>query len=177
LYVVQELLNDRKDVKIVSWELLHSEAYRKKIEKDFSIAISWKENAKAEIVSKLVSDLSKANAVYVAATFSPELLTKIKDKLYVTGSALRYSENEFDNKIELKANWEKNLRLEYLKKPINDNYTRRINTNYLPCLILLKQIYVDDGDSEKAEAVKSLALKLARDAGKEEQIKNVMGLK
>lgn len=178
LFVVQDIVGERKDVKVISWELLHSEAYRKKIEKQYNIKIGWKENAKAEVMSKLTSDLAAAkNSVYIASTFSPELLGKIKDKLYITGTALRYSDAEFDNRTELKVNWEKNLRCEYLKKAINDNYTRRINTNYLPCLILLQQIYTDDGDKEKADAVKSLALKLARDAGKEDQVKSAMELK
>ena len=177
IYVVQEILSDRKDVKVISWELLHSEEYCKKIEKQHNIKITWNEKAKADVMSKLAADLAANNAVYFTTTFSPDLLSKVKDKLYITGTALRFSESEFDNCAELKINWEKNLRCDYLKKPINDNYTRRINTNYIPCLVMLRQIYTDDGDKEKAEAVKTLALKLARDAGKEDQLKSAMGLK
>lgn len=174
--VAQDAWNERKDVQVISWDLLHSADYRKRIEKKYGISISWNAHNKSAVISQLMQSLSAKNTVYISGTFAPEVLQFMKSKLYVTGPALRYSEAEYDNRTALKRNWEKNLKLESLQKPVSDAYTRKINANYLPCLILLRQIYSDEGDEDSASKVQTLALKIAKEAGKEAQVKKAMGL-
>jgi len=116
---------------------------------------------------------------YFSVTVYEDNIKPLKGDLYLTGLALRYSPGRIDNLALLKKNLETRFVLDYLRNDWYDEYEVGINLraqmslNYVPAMLMLSQHYLASGDREKAEAWKSLAVKLAVKAGHGELIDSI----
>ncbi len=109
-----------------------------------------------------------------------EVLQTDRDKLYLTGLALKYSGVPFDNLANLRYNFENRFRTDYLEmsfEPEKDPATlARVNLNYLPAVLMLYRHYGAAGEFTKADRMQHLALKIGREGGREEEVRAFFGL-
>ncbi len=170
-WIQQEVKNIRKDVTILNLDLLSNSQYREDIYKQSGLI-----NPNISI-SDLVYQTSINNPnkpIYIGLTVNPKVLEKMKDKLYITGLAFKYSPASYDNVIKLVSNWEHLFNQSELNKPVSNTTLKQINLNYILPLIIIRDHYINSNERTKKNNVEDIILKLAKEAHKEEQIKKYL---
>jgi formylglycine-generating enzyme required for sulfatase activity len=98
-----------------------------------------------------------------------------KDKLYLTGLALKFSRSAFDNVAMLRYNFENRFRTDYLElnlEPETEPVTvARVNMNYIPALLMLHRHYSAAGEISKATRIQSLSLRIAATNNREAEVR------
>jgi Sulfatase-modifying factor enzyme 1 len=185
LFVLQDVMNIRKDVLILNLEMLTDATY---LEKKFkSVGLSYSMNGPVSgegLRSALCSQLPNANSgkrFYYALTIAKENVNSIKEYLYVVGLASLHSLTNVDNVAQIRKNLEKEFLMDYLqvdfKGESKNDAGRVFSPNYLLPMILLYESYQRDGAVDKAKKLRELMEKIAVDSGKEELIANFLGEK
>lgn len=137
LWVEQFANGKHKDVLVVDERLLGDVAYRMRI---------WERTkARGEVSGRtgFISNLAAATTrpVYLSLALGNTVMAPLKDRLYVTGLAMRLSSSAVDNMPLLEARWDR------LKKPLDAGPLSR---NYLvPGAVLLTH-YRNIGDEARA---------------------------
>lgn len=185
-WMLQAVKGIRSDVTILNIHLVQQYPdYIKRMLEEKSIHLdneniaSLRPENMAAGIGKMILARYPQIPVYLAVTASPEYLQNIKQDLYMTGLAYRYTEQRFDNSASLKSNWENHFRLDYLK---NDWYsetsetlvTRQLSQNYIPLLIMMHEVYSAEKNVGKAESMKQFALEIAKKTGQEEDVLKYM---
>ncbi len=186
LWVLQSARGIRKDVKVLNINLLLMDNYREQEFKVFGLPTIALNDCKstAEMYSKVMRHLMQAQnqVVYVANTMPEEVRLAFGDSLYLTGLALRYAPNSFDNLALLKNNYENRFLLDYLKVDFSpDSITSvmsAMNLQYLPGLVLLHQHYMNSGENYKAVNLEALMERVAKEGNRMEVLRSYFnGLK
>ncbi|MBO9699752.1 MAG: hypothetical protein J7604_06040 [Sporocytophaga sp.] len=193
-WMIQDVLGFRTDVTIINTSLAGINDYREKLFKKAGIlqntaktnALQVKEPFTAEsrevwekLLIKSVVENSGSKPVYFALTMgNSESFSGIKDKLYITGLALKYSEEKIDNISFIRKNYEKKFLLDYIKANFqtdkSKNFVNLINQNYIAPFTLLYKHYRTTEEAEKAEEVKQLILKVAKDGNREKEVSEML---
>ena len=158
IWVLQDELGVRKDVKILNLELLGLNDYQQRILKAYDI----------ETVNGQLDNLTENNpdqSFYYALTLPKQTFEHYNDQLYVVGLASLLSETEINNYQSLKNNIEDRFLMDYLTVDFNGEPKtatgRTLETNYIVPFYLLKQYYDQQGDAAKSifleEQIKSNA--------------------
>ena len=170
IWVYQNTLNVRKDVTILNTDLLGVDAYRAKKLRDIGVGINLDYNADR---LKFIISVAKENPdkpIYFALTFSKSVLNGLKDNLYLTGLALKYSPNKMDNLPILKQNWEEKFKTKTLEKSQENGTVKNLNRNYILPMFQLSELYKMEGDESESKKLKKTILKLAKEGGKESKV-------
>lgn len=174
----------RKDVSLINLSLLYLKNYREKIFKEFGLPalssdpLESEEGNKnfIENIIKIIAENKNQRPVYTALTLGENFTKSVSSNLYLTGLALKYSTSEMDNIAILKNNFENKMALDYLNFQFNvdisQGIVKFINMNYLAPLVKLHEHYNLAGENAKAEKMKKLAMLIAKDANREEELKN-----
>lgn len=193
-WMVQDVLGFRTDVTIINTSLAGINEYREKLFKKSGInptisalnALQVKERFTAEskkiwekLLIETIVENSGGKPVYIALTLgNSESYSRIKDKLYITGLAMRYSEEKIDNISFIRKNYEKKFLLDYIKANFqtdkSKNFVNLINQNYIAPFTLLYKHYRTTEEAEKAEEVKQLILKVAKDGNREKEVSEML---
>jgi len=164
LYILQELFEIRRDVRIVCLEWLVNEDYNTSWSNrlGYPNKLHTKENVQlAQILNKHAS-----MPIYVGLTLPPNLLAASKDNLYCTGLALKYSPTPIGHLTSLKSNWETLFK----KKQIEID--EDINANYLLPLLMLEKMYISEGGNKTVRPlIDKLAKKYAPSINIQKQLK------
>ena len=143
----------RTDVQLLNLNLLLIIEYRERIFKELEIpAFSIDPLANDEgfykyqqTIIEHITKNKKGRPIYVAISASEPFTKNIKEKLFLTGLAYRYSTTKIDELEILKNNFEELYALDYLKiyfaKDMTIEMTHRFNLNYLPAIYLLHKYY------------------------------------
>jgi formylglycine-generating enzyme required for sulfatase activity len=103
------------------------------------------------------------------------LLQNDKEKLFLTGLALKFSENAFDNVATLRYNFENRFRIDYLQLRFDTETdpatVSRVNLNYIPALLLLHRHYSAAGETIKATQLQNLTMDIARAGNREAEVR------
>jgi formylglycine-generating enzyme required for sulfatase activity len=177
--LLQHALAVRKDITILGIPLLEYPNYRKMIIQRQNLHWIPLESSLAEFWQQFLNPppapARTQKPIYFGVMSNKNLWVADKARLYLTGLALKYSLQPFDNLALLRQNFEQNFRLDYLDlnlQPENDpELLARLNFNYVPALLLLHRQYSQQGATAKAERVQAIALKIANAAGRESEIK------
>lgn len=169
----------RPDVSVISFQLLENQKYREIliglegllwIPKDCSMS-----DFLAQILNPRLSKSTPAKPVYFGSMTNKNLLQADKEKLYLTGLALKFSPTAFDNVATLRYNFENRFRTDYLElsfEPETDPAAvARVNLNYIPALLLLHRHYAAAGETDKAARLQNLAMRIARLGGREKEVR------
>ncbi|MFZ5554636.1 MAG: hypothetical protein ACOZCO_16065 [Bacteroidota bacterium] len=173
-WILQDVKRTREDVKIVYLELLEKDEYRNKLLAETGITVSadFKSN-KSGFLKEFAEKSSRP--VYFASTVAPEILKPIQNNLYLTGLAFKYSSTEFENQSVLATNWENSFKKDaVLKTNAQGTIQSKLNMNYIPGLLILIEYYKSANKTDKATMAEEMALKLAREGGKEQQVKTYL---
>ncbi|MCF8371884.1 MAG: hypothetical protein K9H64_09690 [Bacteroidales bacterium] len=194
VWILQNVKNIRKDVVVLNTSLIFIEGYRKAIFSELNIPAFEKEvsdfvtkeikkngnyqaayDAYQKALVKHIVDNSGKRPVYFAVTVRKNIYADFEDKLYLEGLAFKYSETGYDNLAILRRNVEKRFMMDYLQIDFANDMSLSVvdhtNFNYILPFLNLYDHYVLADESEKAEWIKSLAMKVGERAGQEEKIK------
>lgn len=177
--LLQYALDVRPDVQVISFQWLENQEYRSlMVDRE---ALSWipKKCSRNDFIAQLLNpNLSKNAAVrpvYFGSMTHNDLLQADKEKLYLTGLALKYSLHAFDNVATLRYNFENRFRKDYLElsfePEIDPAGVARVNLNYIPALLLLHRHYTAAGEPAKAVQLQNMALQIARTGGREKEVR------
>lgn len=169
IWVLQELENVRKDVKVLNYDLLVNKEYRKQQEGKLGLKFANKYSNNLDVL-KDVSIKNPNKNIYYSLTVSHLILKQLKANLYNTGLALKYSETAYNNTKELKTNWETGFKKVALKSVTKNNVDTKIEMNYVLALVQLSKYYKVNNQTKKYDEVKQLALAIAKRNGKENQV-------
>jgi hypothetical protein len=187
LWMLQTVKGIRKDVTVLNTSLIGVKEYREKLFEDRKIKgdanilekeIKSNEEFQANM-NKFIGSVCKENTqkpVYFSLTVSPETYENYKDKLYITGLANKYSENNFDNVAALKRNWKEfrlnNIDFDFYTEDnlFSQGLSQKINLNYISPAMVLYRHYFDSDDKCKADEVKKLIEKLVKNANQDEYL-------
>ena len=182
IWIMQQAQGIRTDVSVVNMSLILIEKYRKQYFKELGLGnfefsdeeyFNKKENNPTfQGFVKTIRDYVLENSkrpVYFALTTSDANYDDIKDDLYITGLALKYSKTKFDNIAVLRYNFEKKFALDYLKVnfayDISKEVVNQINTSYMLPMLKLYNHYLTCGDNDKATEIKKLGSAIAQKGG------------
>jgi len=175
VWIWQEIHGKRKDVTVLNLDLIQNLEYQKIKLKSLNI-YPIKSKKPVDIVKEVVKNNPK-RPINIALTINPKALMDLKSKLYLTGLVLKYSEDEIDNVTTLQNNWEFSFKTESLNKSVTNSTTKKMNNNYILPLLVLSGHYSDNGKEKDAKVSETLALKLAREGGKEKEVKKYIAAK
>lgn len=177
--LLQYALDVRTDVSVISFQLLENQKYR-----EFLIQLEdlpWipKDCSMKDFLSLILNPKNNrslpAKPVYFGSMTNKTLLQEDKEKLYLTGLALKFSTTPFDNVATLRYNFENRFRTDYLElsfEPEADPAAvARVNLNYIPALLLLHRHYAAAGETAKAERLQTLALRVAKAGNRESEVR------
>ncbi len=182
--MLQYALRIRPDVTILNVQLLENPQYR-----DFIVRtrrLDWvKPGATlSEFVRQLASSPSPADhptlPTYLGMMSDQEFLRTDRANMYLTGLALKYSDQPFDNIAVLRYNFENRFRNDYLEFSIGQEKepetVARMNLNYIPALLLLHRHYRAGGDLTRAAHIENLALRIGQAGHRENDVRLTFGL-
>jgi len=175
LWIWQEIHNKRKDVTVLNLDLIQNLEYQKVKLKSLNIYPVKSKNP-VDIVKEVVKN-NPNRPINIALTINPKALVDLKSKLYLTGLVLKYSEDEIDNVTTLQNNWEFSFNKESLNKTVSNSTTKKMNNNYILPLLVLSGHYSNNGKDKESKESETLALKLAKEGGKEKEVKKYIAAK
>ncbi len=178
--LLQYALDVRPDVHVISFQLLENQKYRAFLVGMEGFLDIPKDCSMSDFLLQILNPKSSKNApskpVYFGSMTNKNLLQADKEKLYLTGLALKFSPKPFDNVATLRYNFENRFRTDYLElsfEPESDPAAiARTNLNYIPALLLLHRHYSASGENEKASRIQSLATRIARLGGREMEVRS-----
>jgi hypothetical protein len=186
-WMLQVAKRIRTDVTVMNIHMIRKRTYLKKLLDEKNLEIDVKEfpdpkspDFTAEL-TKLIHRKYPKIPIYFALTVYASFTESISDDLYLVGLAYKYSPTRIDNVAMLKNNWENNLRLDYLNYDwYSENYVatetiqKMLNQNYIAPAVMLYEHYKISRETAKAEKVKQLALEIAKPAGKESEVMEIL---
>ncbi|MHC1739164.1 MAG: hypothetical protein AB9882_14250 [Ignavibacteriaceae bacterium] len=176
--MLQKVLGVRSDVLVLNISLLMLDGYREKIFREFDLGnpeINYDQLRESQNISfdlqklilrKIVEGAVKKKInIYFAFTLHPGLFEDLKDKIYMTGLAYKYSEREIDYLPVLVNNYKNNWLLDYLKisftNDISEGIVKKFNVNYFPVFALIYKHFLSVNEVDEAYKLKQLALTIA----------------
>lgn len=174
LWVLQSARGIRKDVKVLNVNLLLMDGYRKREFGSLGLPSLDLSNCKTqtEMYAKVLRQLMQhaKSPIYLANSMPDEIRLTFGDSLYLTGLALRYASENFDNLAVLKNNFENRFLLDYLKVDFSPDSITSVmsgmNLQYLPAFVLLHQHYEGSGDFLKSANLETLMERVAKEGGR-----------
>ena len=170
IWIHQNVKNVRKDVTILNVDLLGVDAYRDKKLKALGVTSKVSYNSDRIGFIKSIAKENPSKPIYFALTLTPDAIQGVKEHLFLTGLALKYSPKAIDNIPLLKKNWENSFQVASLDKAQTNSLVKKMNNNYILPLMLLSMSYKAQGNTEQSMRLKTLALKIAKEGGKESQV-------
>jgi len=177
--LLQYALEVRPDVNVISFQLLEDPGYRAYLIGLEDLFWIPKDCSIQDFLSRLLdpknSKYTPTKPIYFGSMTNKSLLQADKEKLYLTGLALKFSVSPFDNVATLRYNFENRFRTDYLdlnfEPEIDPAAVARVNLNYIPALLLLHRHYITAGETFKADRLQKLALRVARAADRESEVR------
>lgn len=171
VWLLQYGKNIRPDVNVLNINLLSMQDYADKILPEIGIPkfTNWDNENLQQALTKHIIENSK-RPVHINVTTNHSIREPFDDNLYLTGLTYLYSEKQFDNIAILKKNIENKFAMDYVKVILGyereQEIVNQINMSYIPSFMLLYKHYEESEDKAKAEELKSLMLKIAKDANR-----------
>ncbi len=149
IWYEQSVGNIKTGVKVISLDLMQSEAYRNHLE---SLGLDIQES---EVVDtdflKLFLVRNASKPINLSMTLPKEYFTSIAQNLYVKGLTFAYSENGAVTVDNIKL-WNSTLN-KHLVDGSSDDKGRKLSSNYLPMLIVIREEYVRQDLPDKRKEI------------------------
>jgi len=182
LFILQDVMNVRKDVKILNLDLLTSAYYREAKLKEsglnfFSDKMNG-DNDQKKLLCSLIPEQNPGKKFYYALTMGRDNISSINNQLYVVGLASQISKERLDNISVIKDNLEKRFLLDYLLVDFNGESEfsagKILSSNYLVPMLLLNDYYTKSGETAKVKQLEKFFTKIATENGKMELVDNFL---
>lgn len=173
IWILQQTV--RSDVTVLNMDLLKNKNYL--LSKLESIGLTAESAydfiGNPQAFYTYITSKNPEKNLYFSLTIPSQNLENISGKLFPTGLALKYSQDDFDNIKCIKNNWAlfNTDSLFSLNEVAESASVTKLNLNYLIPIATLYKNYADNAEKEKAFMIIEQALILAKRAGKEEFVK------
>jgi formylglycine-generating enzyme required for sulfatase activity len=183
LYTLQDVFNIRPDVTVLQLELLEDTSYRGEVFKKLNLSFDEKllqddPARNRQAISGLLPALNPGVKFYFTLTLSQENLAPLKDQLYVVGLASQVSKEKVNNINLIRENLEKKFLLDYLTVDFNGENEfatgKVLSANYLVPMLMLHEHYVTANNIDKANHLRALITRVAKETGKETLVRNFL---
>jgi len=170
IWIHQQAMDIRSDVIILNTDLLGVDGYRAKMLRKIGVGTNMDYNSDRVAYIKSIAKGNPDKPIYFALTFTKPVLNGLKDQLYLTGLALKYSPKKMENLPILKRNWEEEFKTSTLENSKISPTAKQINMNYIIPLVQLSGLYKEQGNEKESERLNNIILQLAKEGGKEPQV-------
>jgi Sulfatase-modifying factor enzyme 1 len=182
LFVLQDVFQTRKDVMVLSLELLESKELRAQILRSHKLLWNESDVAASSAVRQLACVLLPAqnpsHKFFYALTLSQENVSAIKDQLYVVGLASEMSKERIDNLKVIRRNLEERFLLDHVTVDFNGENEfaagKILSANYLVPMLMLYEYYLDRGETAKANDLHERIQTIATQCGKQQLVNNFL---
>jgi formylglycine-generating enzyme required for sulfatase activity len=158
IWILQDEMGIRKDVKVLNLNLLENEVYRNRTLAAMNLTFSGN-----DLATLPLSNADKQ--FYYALTLPQSRFELIEDQLYVVGLTSLLSSKVIDNYSLLRDNIERKFLLDYLSVDFNGEPKtatgKSLETNYIVPFFLLMEYYEKIQDSENTTHWKSKIKEIA----------------
>ncbi|MBL4706021.1 MAG: hypothetical protein JKY54_15960 [Flavobacteriales bacterium] len=150
IWMHQHVKGIRKDVTILNVDLLGVDAYRNNKMKSLGVTSNVNYNIDRVGFIKSIAKENPTKPIYFALTLNQIAIKEVKEHLYLTGLALKYSPKPMDNIPVLEKNWENSFRVASLDQTHSNSTVKKMNNNYILPLMLLSMNYKTQGNTEQS---------------------------
>lgn len=169
-YYMQNSEGIRQDVELVSLDLLQSEAYRENLAaKGYSIPASTVVDV--DYLSAFCSTNS-GKKIAMSMTTPKEYFQPLMSNLYATGLVFEYHTQPFDNFPRNVQLWQSGLTKTSIYQP-SDEKAKKLSSNYLPMLFMMRQVYDARGESEQVKMLDSTIDHIGAQCNKYQQVQSL----
>jgi formylglycine-generating enzyme required for sulfatase activity len=179
IWMLQSTFGVRQDVSVWNLSLLEKPGYRSHL----STSVLLKEAAFEDGVFAGIGQwlLEHGNLpetpVYFSVLTDRARLGADPKHLYLTGLAIKYSKQAFDNVAVLRANYEQRFRLDGLDQnwvqESRPEVVSQLNMSYVPAFLLLQRHYENTGELDKSRLLEARCLRIGRAAGREREVRAI----
>lgn len=173
IWILQLIEGVRKDVKILNYDLMVNETYRKAKTEELGLRFSKNYSQPIQILKDLATK-NKSKNIYYSLTVSHLVLKDLKKDLYPTGLALKYSNKTFDNSQILSTNWHQKFSKSYISNSLISPQEKKLNINYVLPLLQLSSFYSENGNELKEKEINTVIRKIGLNGGKAQQIESLL---
>lgn len=183
LFVLQDVLNIRPDVNVISLDLALERDYRHRIITKLNFAwdeaaLTGDEAAQKRWIAAMLPAQNPDVKFYYTLTVPQENIAAIKDQLYVVGLASQLSKERLDNITAIRENLENRFLLDHLTVDFNGENEfasgKVLSANYLVPMLMLYEHYVKTGEKIKADELEQRITKIAQQSDKVQVVTNFM---
>ncbi len=173
VWMLQDALNFRTDVKVISIDFLLLDEYRDSVYKELNIPAldlgevdidEYRQNWQ-KVVGHIIKNYSGSRPIYCSMTLFNSLYQEFDGQLFVSGLALRYSKEKLALAQKNRNLVENTFLLDYLSKHFyydrNQANVDIQNTNYISCFKDTYDLYIAENKEVEALKIKDLAIKIA----------------
>ncbi|MEJ6584060.1 MAG: hypothetical protein QNL29_08485, partial [Crocinitomicaceae bacterium] len=160
----------RKDVQIISLDIMQSETYRSELKtKGFIIP-----NAQVIDVAFLSQfcNMNFTGNISISLTAPKEYFKPMLSSVYLTGLVFEYKTASFDNFWRNEALWNKDLK-KLLVENSMDEKGRALSSNYLPMLFQMRKVYGQTGKTDKVKEMDTAIDKIGAQTNKYQQVQKM----
>ncbi len=175
LWYAQKVLGLRKDVSVISLELMPEKPYRDKWAAKLSGGGLSMNNYKGNLAQWIKK--SKGNKDFVSLTVRKDILSLLEHITLSDGSTKQHHQSGLCYRLNSNKSDVNNELAMYAKmnfQHISKAKAQAIDRNYLPLLYRLYLHYKESENKAKEKEIKELMLKIARDQGIEKRIKALL---
>jgi len=177
LWAVQVAQNIQPQAVILSTESLGKKGY-------IDFLAKWKNTSLKSTGlfagSLSVFEVAAGKPVYFGVMLDKTVMEAEKQHLYITGLAMKFSREPFDNLAVLQKHYENDFVLDYLKSEMppdpEPEKVAALHLNYLPSLLLLSESYTKKGNLAAAGETRDLAERIAKSGNREQEINAILAL-
>lgn len=167
----QQSKDVRKDVTIISLDLLQSEKFRKRLKnKGYNLPTS------SVIDVAYLNQFCSMNAskgLAISMTTPKEYFRPMLSDLYPVGLVFEYRKNGVSDNFSTNENlWKNTLKMKVVNTP-KDDKAKQLSSNYLPMLMHLRKVYHLNGDNKNLKEVDLVIDKVAAQCRKYEQVQGL----
>ncbi len=172
LFIWQDVKGIRKDVTIINLDMLSEKKYRERKSAEAHLKIK-PQSTNVKTIEWIIKN-NPNKKLYVGHTISQDILKTFKSDLYLSGLTYKHSKTPIDNVKSAVYSYENSFKKEQLKRTQTNLEAKRLNFNYTLPLITVLRYYHNHNEEAKATEIRKLILKIAKEANKENIIKQYL---
>lgn len=169
-YYMQNSKGVRTDVELVSLDFMQSEEYCDRLKsKNYQIPDNTLVNV--DYFSSFCA-LNSGKKIAVSMTTPKEYIQPQMSNFYATGLVFEYHPEPFSNLARNEMLWDNGLSKKVLIAPADDK-ARRLSSNYLPMLFLLRKAYSEQGRTKELQEIDQELDKVGAQSDKYEKVQSL----
>lgn len=160
----------RKDVTIVSLDLLQSDKYVAEL-KSKGLSFPNTDVIDVAFLSQFCS-MNALNNLNIALTTPKDYFKSMLTNIYLSGLVFEYKTTVYDNFWRNETLWNNELEKQLVEKSI-DEKGRGLSSNYLPMLFQMRKVYHQSGNTDKVKEMDAAIDKIGAQTNKYQQVQKM----